>query len=146
MIFHKYNELIDEKERKRDYKYIDDCDVFIEDEILDYQVRNLSCCIYDAKILKAVACRFIDAPGVDHILNLMVMEYLPARFVNKELSVYRVSDESVWISMPKDCQLLASINRRYEMNEFLNNKYKDAFDKTINDHLLWLSKCRKILS
>lgn len=146
VIFHKYNELDQGYEKKRNYKYSDDCVVKIRDEIIDYQIRNLSCCAYNAKILKAVADRFLKAPGVDHILNLMVMEYAPAYFIAKELSVYRLSANGVWSSMLRDEQLLASINRRYEMDAFLNHVYKKDFDETIDAHLLALARFRKIVS
>lgn len=142
MWFHRFQVLEGEKLSERDYRYSKSC--YIDEiEFIKYnQVQNLSCCLYRVDALRQVADKFLKGPGVDYLLHILLLENAKAYFYNKNLSVYRHHQNSIWSKLSKEHQLIRNMLRRYEMNELTNYAYNDAFQETITSQLDYLCRLR----
>ena len=139
MWFHRFQVLEGEILSEREYLY-DESRYIDEIEFIKYnQVQNLSCCLYRTDALRRVADRFLKGPGVDYLLHILLLENANAYFYNKNLSVYRHHQNSIWSRLSKEHQQVRSLLRRYEMNELTNYVYNDAFQEAITSQLgcLW---------
>lgn len=135
LYFHKYEVLQESKISERYYEYNGTKEVTIEDSIQNYQIQNLSCCIFDTKTLKNNCERFKVAPGVDYPLNLLILEEHPALFLNSVQSVYRISPNGTWASFSPIMQCVRCILRKLELDLFFDNKYSNSFNLGIEGHV-----------
>jgi glycosyltransferase involved in cell wall biosynthesis len=98
-----------------------DADVLTtKDVVRDYVIGNYSCCMYDARYVRALPAGLFDLVLGDWMFNICYSQFGDIGHVKRKMSVYRKHSEGVWAGKPplENAKLLHSYIDEY--NRFLN--------------------------
>ena len=72
----------------------------------------------------------------DWFLSMLYSRNGPIKYINKIMSVYRITGNGAWTKLPQYQQMFNNIRGMYLYNKLLDYKYNEEFKK----HLSWVSK------
>jgi len=106
----------------------------INDLILNENlIGNFSVCCYRARIIKEIPSKVFDEISYDWIINLYMAHFGLIGKINEEMSVYRLSKNSLWSTKNLNDQIRDLIYLIPQYDKLLNFVYSKEFnDKTVS--------------
>lgn len=98
-------------------------------------IGNFSCCMYRNDVIKNLPDELYDMYTVDWMFNIACSEYGDIGFLNEEMSVYRIHDDSNWSSRDLNEKTMELIKNIDKYNEFLHLKYDSEFKRYKKNNL-----------
>ncbi len=138
MCFHETNVFIQEKNKIRtSTNKLKDKDVYLEDFLLSNQGRTCSF-MYRSNKIKLLEIRK-DLKFGDWIQHILQIQNSKARYLSRNMAVYRVHSGGVWSGAIQKDRLLSEIKMLEFMDEYLNFKYSELIYQRIGRNLFEIS-------
>lgn len=119
------------------YTNRNDKDVYLEDFLLNNQANTCSFMYRNNKIKMLEIMK--DLKFVDWILHILQIQNSKARYLSKNMSVYRVHSGGVWSGGIQKDRLLSEIKMLEFMNQHLDFKYSELIYQRIGKNLFEIS-------